>query len=73
MQNIGLDSDLDPLEMAFRFLAQLTENASLEDEEDTSSPVDEEEGKHGESDIELDLDPDDAGGGGVEVTGTIQT
>ena len=61
---MGLGIDLDPLEMAFHFLAQLTQNASLEDEEDTSSLVDEEEGENGESDIELDLDPEDAKGGG---------
>ena len=45
--------------MAFRFLSQLSLNAGCEvEDEDRSSPVDEEEGENEESDIELD--PQDA-------------
>ena len=49
--------------MAFRFLSQLNQNAGYEvEDEDRSSPVDEEEGENEESDIELD----------PEVMGTVQ-
>ena len=56
--------------MAFRFLSQLNQNAGYKvEDEDRSSPVDEEDGENEESDIELDpdetvLEP--------EVMGTVQ-
>ena len=57
------DLVLNSLEMAFRFLSQLNQNAGYEvEDEDRSSPVDEEEGENEESDIELD----------PEVMGTVQ-
>ena len=58
-QKFDLVLNLCCLELAFRFLSQLNQNAGYEvEDEDRSSPVDEEEGENEESDIELD--PEDA-------------
>ena len=59
LQKFDLVVNLCCLEMAFRFLSQLNQNAGYEvEDEERSSPVDEEEGENEESDIELD--PEDA-------------